>query len=269
MRATLIAVLLLLAWPAWALQTIRWDQAEQYDGKEVTVEGYVMGVVCGQRRCTLAFDPMFRRFAAVVKANRFNVFPPSDLKRAYTGHQVRATGRIRVVDGRPEMAIVNADDLALVDQPKPVVEAKPEPAPPPPPDDSDERAARHDELLQRLDEVLERVATLDDRVISLEGRLDVVLSQLEQQSNQLAALDVEPPAPEQPTWGEPQPRPAYEALRSLKRGMSTAQVERLVGPPMRVQSSGGGWTIWDYGYGRSISFDERGRAASLVGFPKP
>ena len=36
-----------------------------------------------------------------------------------------------------------------------------------------------------------------------------------------------------------------------------------------VESSGGGWTTWYYGYGRSVSFDRRGRAQSLVGFPGP
>jgi hypothetical protein len=268
MRSSLTAVLVVLALPAWAaVPTIRWDQAESYDGKPVVVEGHVMAVACGARRCTLAFDPMSKRFAVVVKANRFNVFPPADLKRVYTGRLVRATGTVRVVAGRPEMAVRSADDLELVEAPKPVAEEKPKD------DDQDreERAAQHEELMSRLDDVLDRVQGLDERIGALEQRLDVVLAQLDQQQNQLAALDVEPPppAPETPTWGEPQARPAYEALRTLKRGMSSAQVERLVGPPLRVQTSGGGWVIWDYGYGRSISFDQRGRAASLVGFPKP
>jgi hypothetical protein len=266
MRSSLTAILVVLALPAWAaVPTIRWDQAESYDGKQVVVEGHVMAVACGTRRCTLAFDPTSKRFSVVVKANRFNVFPPADLKRVYTGRLVRATGTVRVVAGRPEMAVRSADDLELVQAPKPAVPEKAE-------DDDrerEERAAQHEELVSRLDDMLDRVQGLDDRLGALEQRLDVVLAQLDQQQNQLAALDVEPPAPEAPTWGEPQSRPAYEALRSLKRGMSSAQVERLVGPPLRVQTSGGGWVIWDYGYGRSISFDQRGRAASLVGFPKP
>src|SRR5207302_1195985 len=62
-----------------------------------------------------------------------------------------------------------------------------------------------------------------------------------------------PPAPA--SYGEPQPRPAYEALRTVKRGMSATDVRRLVGDPTSVESSGGGWTTWYYGYGRSITFD--------------
>ena len=50
--------------------------------------------------------------------------------------------------------------------------------------------------------------------------------------------------------------------------MSTAEVERLIGQPEYVENSTG-WTTWYYGYGRSISFDRRGRATSLVGFPPP
>src|SRR6266705_175868 len=49
-----------------------------------------------------------------------------------------------------------------------------------------------------------------------------------------------PPAPA--SYGEPQPRPAYEALRTVKRGMSATDVQRLVGDPTSVESSGGGWT---------------------------
>ena len=72
-----------------------------------------------------------------------------------------------------------------------------------------------------------------------------------------------------PSGGEPQPRPGFEALRTVKRGMTRADVQRLVGQPSYVEPSSGGWTTWYYGYGRSISFDGRGRAQSFVGFPSP
>jgi hypothetical protein len=51
--------------------------------------------------------------------------------------------------------------------------------------------------------------------------------------------------------------------------MSRAEVLRLVGEPLSVEDTGGGWSIWNYGYGRSITFDARGRVQSLVGFPAP
>jgi hypothetical protein len=262
MRRSLIALLVVLALPAWAADTIRWDEAEKYDGQQVTVDGYVMDVVCGSQRCTMAFDPTSRRFAVVVKANRFNVFPPADLAKVYTGQHVHAHGTIRLVDGRPEMAVRNADDLELVRNTKEVVEQKAT-------EERQERAVQHDEVVGRLDEVLDHVDQLGERIGELEQRLDVLLAALDQQSQTLAAIEAGPPPPAPPTYGQPQPRPGWEKLRSLKRGMTTAEVQRLVGAPLTVQQSGNGWVIWDYGYGRSISFNERGRVASLVGFPKP
>ena len=59
------------------------------------------------------------------------------------------------------------------------------------------------------------------------------------------------------------------ASRSVKRGMSANDVRRLVGDPQIIEPSGNGWTTWSYGYGRSVSFDDRGRAQSLTGFPNP
>jgi hypothetical protein len=48
--------------------------------------------------------------------------------------------------------------------------------------------------------------------------------------------------------------------------MSVADFERLAGSPVRVIDSGNGWTTWDYGGGRVVTFDNRGRAQSLNGF---
>jgi hypothetical protein len=88
-----------------------------------------------------------------------------------------------------------------------------------------------------------------------------------------AALANAPPAPAlrnaEPSYGEPQPRPGFEALRTVKRGMSRAEVERLVGEPQYVESGSHGWVTWYYGYGRSVSFNPRGRVEALVGFPPP
>ena len=55
----------------------------------------------------------------------------------------------------------------------------------------------------------------------------------------------------------------------MKRGMSANDVRRLIGDPQIVEPAGNGWTTWSYGYGRSVSFDDRGRAQSLTGFPNP
>jgi hypothetical protein len=58
-------------------------------------------------------------------------------------------------------------------------------------------------------------------------------------------------------------------MRSVKRGMSAGDVRRLMGEPQNVVPGGNGWSTWLYDDGRMISFDGRGRAQSLAGFPGP
>src|SRR5947199_246304 len=127
------------------------------------------------------------------------------------------------------------------------------------------------ETLERLATVLDRLADVTERMAAAEDRMEAVLAQLEQRETALALAQASqaPPPPPPASYGEPQPRPAYEALRTVKRGMSRNEVQRLIGDPSFVEPSGGGWTTWYYGYGRSISFDARGRATALVGFPPP
>jgi hypothetical protein len=125
------------------------------------------------------------------------------------------------------------------------------------------------EITDRLGEVLARMDELAERLAAMQERMELMFAQLEQRTAALAAAQPEPPVPFVPTYGEPQPRPGYETLRSLKRGMSRADVQRLAGQPLQVETTASGAETWYYGYGRSISFDARGRAQGLSGFPKP
>src|SRR5262249_49456131 len=67
----------------------------------------------------------------------------------------------------------------------------------------------------------------------------------------------------------PEPRPGWESMRSIKRGMSAGDVRRLMGDPQNVVPGGNGWSTWLYDDGRMISFDGRGRAQSPAGVPAP
>ena len=49
--------------------------------------------------------------------------------------------------------------------------------------------------------------------------------------------------------------------------MSKADLLEFAGTVTEVLP--GGNTVWDYGYGRTITFDTRGRTTSLSGFPSP
>jgi outer membrane protein assembly factor BamE (lipoprotein component of BamABCDE complex) len=68
---------------------------------------------------------------------------------------------------------------------------------------------------------------------------------------------------------EPPPRPAYERLRRVKRGMTADQVAQLAGEPLFVDISSEGGETWYYGAGSSITFNPRGRVESFVGFQRP
>jgi len=116
------------------------------------------------------------------------------------------------------------------------------------------------EIISRLDEILDRLDALEDRLVATEQRMSSLLAYLDQREQSLAAAQMSPAPP------PGRPAPAAQALRSLKRGMSVGDVERLAGRPDRVIDNGNGWATWDYGAGRVITFDNRGRATSLTGF---
>jgi SmpA/OmlA family protein len=253
----LLVVAIALCAVARADTTVPWDEAEKHVGEETTVEGRVLGVHCSQLSCLLAFDPTFNRFTAVIQAESFDTFPPAELDHRYSGKRVRVHGKIQTRDGKPEIVVAKGEELALVPSKKR--------------DEHEERVTQaQTEAIERLGEVLAHIEELTERMVATQERVEGLLAQLEQTQAALAAAQAQQGAPAaEPSYGEPQPRPAYEQLRTVKRGMSRADVERLIGQPIYVDNGTGGWSTWYYGYGRSVSFDTRGRAQSLLGFPAP
>jgi hypothetical protein len=261
MRATAVtSVVAVGLWTAVACAdtTIKWDEAEQHVGEEVTLEGRVLGVHCSQLSCILAFDPAFKRIGAVIRARHFDALPPADLDRLYSGRQVRVRGTVTRSDGQPRIVLQAPEDLTLVHAER-----------------RQQREAERSlkvqiDILERLNAVLTQLVQLTERMGAAQERMEAVLASLEEREGALAAAQASQPLPPPPpSYGEPQPRPAFESLRTVKRGMSRRDVQRLIGTPQYEECTGLGWTTWYYGYGRSISFDERGRAQSLVGFPAP
>jgi hypothetical protein len=247
------ALALVAALPALAIAdtaTIAWDDAEKHVGEEVTVEGRVVDVHCSPLSCLLAFEPTFNRFTAVVQARSFDVLPPETLERRFRGKDVTVHGTVEKRDGKPEIQVQSPGQLALAGRTRRL-------------DRGPEAAPRPDtEAVQRLADVLARIEDLTERLAGVEERLDALLTQLEQRDAALAAAQAAQAPP--PAEAGPQ-RPAFQTLRSIKRGMSVADVRRLVGPPDSTTTSGS-WTTWYYADGRSISFDGRGRVQALVGF---
>jgi hypothetical protein len=260
MRPAFLALMFVLAVARFASgddALVPWDEAEKHVGKSVTVEGRVMGIHCSPTSCLLGFDPSFNKFTAVVQAARFDVFPPDRLDALYSGRKVRVHGTVQTIDSKPEIILDAPGDIALV-QTKADRQQK-----------QDDAAQVQADTLERLSDLLATVQELTERLADTQMRMDALLAQMEQRQAALAALPGPPVPGPAPSYGLPQPRPAYESLRTVKQGMSPADVSRLIGEPQAVEEGSGGWVTWYYGYGRSISFDPRGRARSLVGFPNP
>jgi uncharacterized coiled-coil protein SlyX len=254
----LAALLLAVALPAFAENTISWEEADKHVGEQVTVEGRVVDVHCSPLSCLLAFEPSFNRFTAVVQAERFDAMPPDQIEQRFKGKNVRVHGTIQQRDAKPEIVITGPDAIAIGGGGRRREDRA-----------RDANAAQAD-VLERLSDVLARIQDLTERMADVQERMDGLLARMEDREAALAnaAPAPAPPQPE-PSYGEPQPRPGFEALRTLKRGMTRAEVERLVGEPQYVESGSHGWVTWYYGYGRSVSFNTRGRVEALVGFPPP
>ena len=101
---------------------------------------------------------------------------------------------------------------------------------------------------------------MTDRLAAIQERLEAILA---------ARAARETPAPAPVPGPELPPRAGFEALRSIKIGMTPGEVERLAGPPDQVERAGNGWMTWYYASGRSVTFDGRGRARSMTGFAAP
>jgi hypothetical protein len=243
-------------------KAIQWSDAEKHVGENTTVEGRVLGIHCSPTSCLLAFDPTFNRFTAVVQAKDFKSLSPEMLNAQYVGRPVRVTGTIQLLDRKPEIVVGKPDDIQVITSSK---------------DKQEKREAAQADMADRLEDIVDRLDAMIDRLDTLQARIDQMNAALQQQNAQIAqiaAIQAEAvgqsfETPPEPTYGAPQARPAYETLRSLKRGMTAQEVSRLVGQPLSSETLAGGNTVWDYGYGRTITFDGRGRTTSLSGFPPP
>ena len=230
-----------------------------------TVEGRVLGVHCSPLSCLLAFDPTFNRFTAVVQAAELRArFPPDAARaRATPAGGCACTARSRAIDRKPEI---------VVDDPTTSRSCATEP----------ERARRRERRARAQDAdrgaraPRRRCSTRVDGADRAHGRtqerMETLLAQLEQRAPRS-------PRARRPAAGR-RPRRRATASRAAPGVRGAAHrssaawrrptSQRLIGePPDRRAAAGNGWTTWYYDYGRSVSFDGRGRAQSMVGFPAP
>jgi hypothetical protein len=226
---------------------ISWTEAHEYIGEDVIVEGEIIATHTSPLSTLLSFDRGFNRFTAVIRPANRKAFPPAP-EEFYKGKLVRISGRLIEYETKAEIVLTSPDQIVVLDHDTPLPPA----------------AADNDDSMLVTLELLRRLTAIEASMESLADRLDLILAALENQA-----------APDSPATyllpgrvpeTEPPPRPAYQRLQTVKRGMTAAKVQQLIGEPAFVDPSSEGGEIWYYGSGRSISFNKRGRVEAMAGF---
>jgi hypothetical protein len=227
------------------------SEAQNFVGEEVVVHGQILATHASPLSTLLSFRKDFNGLVAVIRPADRDAFPPAP-EEHYRGKWVRVKGRLAENGKKIRIALTNPSQIQTVEGPAPAS---------PPQTDAEANA-------QMANQLVEHLTNIEGALRDITERLELIL----------AALS-EPPAQEGETAPQPRlfpgriasppatpPRAAYETLRTVKRGMSAEQVVRLAGEPTYIDPGSQGGETWYYGAGRSITFNERGRVESLVGF---
>ncbi|MFH1018446.1 MAG: hypothetical protein V1798_09730 [Pseudomonadota bacterium] len=104
--------LLLSSFPLSA-ETISWEDAAKYVGKEVTVTGTIVAANNTGKVCFLNFDKDYKKsLSVVIFAGNFSKFPP-DPEGYYLNKIVEVTGLIKDHNGTPEIIISGPDRIRI------------------------------------------------------------------------------------------------------------------------------------------------------------
>lgn len=95
------------------VKTISWEEAGNYVGQEVVVEGVIVRTFNSGRACFLNFHPDYQKYLSlVIFASDFSRFPPEP-EKYFLNKKVRARGRVLLYRGRPEI-ILNSPAQIMV-----------------------------------------------------------------------------------------------------------------------------------------------------------
>jgi hypothetical protein len=230
---------------------IPWTSATDHIGEEVTVEGRIVATHASPLATILSFEKNFNRFTAVIRPADRDAFPP-DPEEYYRDKWVRVSGRIGEYGQKAEIVLRSPRQIAVLPSPAPAAPAA--------------ESAVSGELATEL---LRRLTAIEEGLQQVADRLELLLAALTETAPQPARETGPRLLPGRMPRVEPPPRPAYERLRRVKRGMTADQVAQLAGEPLFVDVSSEGGETWYYGAGSSITFNARGRVESFVGFQRP
>ena len=97
--------------------TIPWDLAANYIGKQMKVEGQIVRTHNSGKACFLNFHNNWTRyFSLVIFDNVFHRFPEKP-EEFYREKFVRVRGKIKMFSGRPEIVLNSPDQLEIIDNP--------------------------------------------------------------------------------------------------------------------------------------------------------
>ena len=115
-----IATSALAPWPRLDLPpeteaTISWEEARDWVGKVVAVEGAIVRTHNSGKACFLGFGPYEEKtFTAVIFASSFGDYsvPPETL---FADRRIRVSGRVKLYRDIPEIVIENPSQLVVLD----------------------------------------------------------------------------------------------------------------------------------------------------------
>ncbi len=242
---TTVLLLLVLAFSGVArragAEIVPAARAHDFVGRDVTVEGRVVAMHDSPLASVIAFAPNFAGFTATILAGDRAKFP-GDLEARYRGRVVQVTGTITAYRGKPEMTLHDPGQLTLVVDPNLTATPAAAPTPLAPPSPSVD-----------VEELRRGMAELDERMAAMETRLATIEQMLAGQAARADAYRATMPTP-------------VSGVAGLGIGASAVAVRQALGPPNEVRRGVQGAEVWNYGTGRTVTFDGAGRVVSWTGF---
>jgi hypothetical protein len=93
---------------------VPWNEANQYMGKLITVEGTVVATRNTGSVCFLNFDKNWRdKFYVIVEPSVMNAWPKPPQEH-FLNQKIRVTGKVSIYQDRPQMRITQADQITIV-----------------------------------------------------------------------------------------------------------------------------------------------------------
>lgn len=97
-----------------ATQIIQWNEAHNYYGRHVTVEGKIVSTYNSGKACFLNFHPDYKKyFTAVIFKSAFHRFSPNP-EDFYYGKRVQVTGTIKEYNGKPEIILNDPSQIKII-----------------------------------------------------------------------------------------------------------------------------------------------------------